>query len=60
MAVAAWLMWSPAGWDRGALALGSFALQLVLDTLWTSMLLGMKKPWVALGEIPCGLTTYDQ
>jgi len=51
MAVAAWLVWSRAGWDRGALALGLFALQLVLNTLWTPIFFGLKMPGVAFGEI---------
>jgi tryptophan-rich sensory protein len=51
MAVAAWLVWSRAGWDSGALALGLFALQLVLNGMWTPIFFGLKMLGVAFGEI---------
>jgi len=48
MAVAGWLVWSKAGFG---VALILFAAQLALNTIWSFLFFGMKKPGVAAIEI---------
>lgn len=51
MAVAAWLVWRERGVRpvRGALAL--YAVQLVLNGLWSPLFFGLRSPGAALAEI---------
>lgn len=52
MGLAAWLVWRKAGSDpAGRIALGLFALQLVLNGLWSLLFFGLRAPGVALVEI---------
>lgn len=51
MAVAAWLVWRQAGWRAAAPALAVFALQLVLNALWSWIFFGLHAPGWALLEI---------
>ena len=51
MAVAAWLVWRAAGWPGARLALGLFAIQLVLNVGWSVVFFGLHRPGWALGEI---------
>lgn len=48
MAVAAWLVWRARG---GALPLGLWTLQLVLNALWSWIFFGLERPGLALLEI---------
>jgi translocator protein len=52
MGFAAWLVWRKGGRSAaGRVALGLFALQLVLNGLWSLLFFGMRAPGVALIEI---------
>lgn len=52
MGLAAWLVWRKAGSDpAGRVALGLFALQLVLNGLWSLLFFGLRAPGLALVEI---------
>ena len=51
MAVAAWLVWRERGFGGARLALSLFALQLVLNGLWSYIFFGLKQPDLAFGEI---------
>ncbi len=51
MAVAAWLVWRRAPYHIAAVALALFALQLVLNTVWSALFFGMRSPGLAFGEI---------
>lgn len=48
MAIAAWRVWDLAGWHP---ALAIWALQLVLNALWSAVFFGMRKPGLALAEV---------
>lgn len=50
IAVAAWLVWRRAGWRRGRVALGLWAVQLALNAAWTPAFFGAGKlgPSVAI------------
>jgi len=48
MAVAAWMVWRRVGFGT---ALGVFALQLALNTLWSFLFFGLKAPAIAAVEI---------
>lgn len=52
MGVSAWLVWKKPGGSRGAL--GSYALQLALNVLWTPVFFRLKLSWLAFG-ILCAL-----
>jgi tryptophan-rich sensory protein len=52
MGFAAWLVWRKAGSDpAGRVALGLFAVQLVLNGLWSLLFFGLRAPGLALIEI---------
>jgi translocator protein len=51
MAIAAWLVWLKAGWDNARAAITWFALQLVLNVLWSFLFFGLHLPGWAFVEI---------
>ncbi len=51
MAVAAWIVWQRLGWQRGAVPLILFAVQLVLNVAWSGLFFGLRSPAAALFEI---------
>jgi tryptophan-rich sensory protein len=51
MAIAAWLVWLRAGWRRGGVALGAFAVQLLLNGLWSWLFFGLHRPLLALIDL---------
>ncbi|MCA1566666.1 MAG: tryptophan-rich sensory protein [Acidobacteria bacterium] len=53
MAVAVWLVWRERGFTAGAggLPLALFAVQLILNALWSIIFFGWKRPGLALVEI---------
>lgn len=48
IAVSGWLVWTRVGWGR---ALAVFAVQLVLNALWTPLFFGAGQVWWALVDI---------
>lgn len=65
MAVAVWRVWRRAGVVRARVALGLFAIQLLLNVLWSILFFGLLRPdwalidiallWVAI--LACGLAS---
>lgn len=53
IAVSGWLVWRRAGFDGAALALAVYAVQLVLNGLWSAVFFGLRRPGLALMEIIC-------
>lgn len=51
MAIAAWLVWRPAGIKPARLPLGLFLIQLALNALWSVLFFGLKRPDLAAAEI---------
>jgi len=51
MGVAAWLVWRKVGFAGAPVALGLFALQLVLNALWSYLFFGIHQPSVAFLDI---------
>jgi translocator protein len=51
MAVAAWMVWKRYGFRGAPVALGLFALQLVLNALWSWVFFGLQRPGLAFVEI---------
>lgn len=51
MAIAAWLVWKPAGFRAAAVPLSLFAFQLGLNLLWSWIFFGMHRPGYAFAEI---------
>ena len=51
MAVAAWLVWKPAGFKAAAIPLTLFAIQLLLNVAWSWIFFGMHQPGWAFVEI---------
>lgn len=51
MAVAAWLVWREEGFAGAKLPLSLFAVQLVLNTLWSIFFFGMHRIGLALADI---------
>ncbi len=51
MAVSAWLVWRQAGLARAKLPLALFAIQLVLNSLWSVLFFGLHNPGAAAVEI---------
>jgi len=51
MGIAAWLVWRRTGLAGGALPLGIFALQLILNVLWSWLFFGLHRPGAAFFEI---------
>lgn len=53
IAVSGWLIWRQWGIDGVALALGVFAVQLVLNALWSAIFFGLRRPDLAFIEVLC-------
>ena len=51
MAVAAWLVWRQDGFFDATVPLTLFAVQLVLNVLWSYIFFGLEKPALAFGEV---------
>jgi tryptophan-rich sensory protein len=51
MATAAWLVWRSGELSATRIALGWFAVQLVLNTLWSFLFFGMHQPGWAFAEL---------
>lgn len=51
MAIAAWLVWRPAGFRPAATPLTLFAVQLALNTAWSLIFFGLHQPGWAFAEI---------
>jgi translocator protein len=51
MAISAWLVWRSTEWPSARFALSLFAIQLVLNTLWSVVFFGLRKIGLAFGEI---------
>lgn len=51
MAISAWLVWRRSGFHGARLALAVFAVQLVLNGLWTWLFFGRHRPDLALADI---------
>jgi tryptophan-rich sensory protein len=51
MAVAAWLVWRPAGFAGAKLPLALFAIQLALNSLWSVLFFGLQNPGAAAVDI---------
>ena len=51
MAISAWLVWRQAGLASAQLPLGLFAVQLVLNSLWSILFFGLHSPGAALLDI---------
>jgi tryptophan-rich sensory protein len=51
MAFSAWLVWRQAGLVRARLPLALFAIQLVLNSLWSVLFFGLQRPGAAAVEI---------
>ena len=51
MAVAAWLVWRQGGFSGAKVPLTLFAVQLVLNVLWSCIFFGLEKPGLAFGEV---------
>lgn len=51
MAVAAWLVWRPAGFAAAKLPLALLAIQLALNSLWSVLFFGLHNPGAAAVEI---------
>jgi len=51
MAIAAWLVWRPAGFQAAAVPLTLFAVQLLLNSAWSWIFFGMHQPGWAFVEI---------
>lgn len=51
MAVSGWLVWRQAGLLEARVALGLFALQLTLNTLWSFLFFGRHRPDLAAVDI---------
>jgi len=51
MAIAAWLVWKPAGFKAAATPLSLFGIQLLLNVFWSWIFFGMHQPGWAFVEI---------
>jgi tryptophan-rich sensory protein len=51
VAIAAWLVWKPAGFKAAAIPLSLFTLQLLLNIAWSWIFFGMHQPGWAFAEI---------
>ena len=51
MAIAAWLVWRPAGFAAARWPLVLFLVQLALNTLWSVLFFGLQRPDLAAVEI---------
>ena len=53
MGISVWLIWRSRGWSGAPLALGLFAIQLVLNAMWSVIFFGAQNPGLAFAEIVC-------
>lgn len=53
IAVSGWLVWRDVGPEAAAVALAIYALQLVLNGLWSVIFFGLHRPGLAFAEILC-------
>jgi benzodiazapine receptor len=53
IAFAGWLVWRTAGFGGAAVALGLYALQLVLNAAWTPVFFGLHRPDLGFAVIVC-------
>jgi translocator protein len=51
MAISAWLVWRSSDWYPARFALALFAIQLVLNTMWSIVFFGLHEVGPAFGEI---------
>ena len=51
MGIAAWLVWSRAGWAAARVPLILFAVQLALNIAWSGIFFGLRRPAWAFAEI---------
>ncbi len=51
IAVSGWFVWREAGWSGAAIALIIFAVQLVLNALWSALFFGLKRMDLALIDV---------
>ena len=51
MAVAAWLVWRRAGFTNAGPAMTLFAIQLLLNVLWSVVFFGLRQPGWAFAEL---------
>jgi benzodiazapine receptor len=51
MAISAWLVWRSSDWYSARFALALFAIQLVLNTMWSIAFFGLHEVGPAFGEI---------
>jgi len=51
MAISAWLVWRDIGLSKAAIPLAIFALQLILNALWSWLFFGAHNPGAAMVEI---------
>lgn len=51
IAVAGWRVWQAAGWDQGELALSCFAVQMILNALWSVVFFGLHRLGWAVAEM---------
>ncbi len=51
VAISGWLVWRAEGWSGARLAITVFALQLVLNALWSWLFFGLHRPDLALIDI---------
>ncbi len=53
IAISGWLVWRQWGADGVGLALAVFAVQLVLNALWSAFFFGLRRPDLAFIEVIC-------
>jgi len=53
IAVSGWLVWQQASVDGAVLAIAVYAVQLVLNGLWSTVFFGLRRPDFAFMEIVC-------
>lgn len=51
IAAAGWMVWETAGWNGAMLAMTLYAVQLVLNALWSAIFFGMRRMDLALIEV---------
>ncbi len=51
IAVSGWLAWEAAGWPAAAVPMAIYAVQLILNGLWSAIFFGMRRLRLALAEM---------
>jgi len=51
MGISAWLVWKRGGWAGTGLALGVFAVHLVVNGMWTWFFFGLHRPDLAMANV---------